>query len=42
MRKYLLLTLLMMAVLFTGCATTEKSSGSGEQGKSTGGAGGYQ
>jgi uncharacterized protein YceK len=41
MRKYLLLTLLMMAVLFTGCATTEKSSGSGE-GKSTGGAGGYQ
>jgi len=37
MRKYLLFALLAFAVLFTGCATTEKSSGSGEQGKSTGG-----
>jgi predicted small secreted protein len=42
MRKYLALAFLTIAVLFTGCATTEKSSGSGEQGKSTGGAGGYQ
>ena len=42
MRKYLALAFLTITVLFAGCATTEKSSGSGEQGKSTGGAGGYQ
>ena len=41
MRKYLLLTLLMMAALFTGCATTEKGSGSGERGSSGSGASGY-
>ena len=41
MRKYLLLALLAFAVLFTGCATTEKSSGSGEQGRPAGGASGY-
>ncbi len=41
MRKYLLLALLMVAMLFTGCATTEKSSGSGERGTSGSGASGY-
>jgi outer membrane lipoprotein SlyB len=29
MRTYLVLALLMIAVGFAGCATTEKSSGSG-------------
>ena len=41
MRKYLLLTLLMISVLFTGCATTEKGSGSSESGRSGSGASGY-
>jgi len=41
MRKYLLLALLTFAMLFTGCATTEKSSGSGERGSSGSGASGY-
>ena len=41
MQKYLLLTLLMIALLFTGCATTEKTSGSGDRGSSGSGASGY-
>ena len=32
MRTYLVLALLMIAVVFAGCATTEKASGSGEKG----------
>ncbi|MBF8297749.1 MAG: hypothetical protein HW395_406 [candidate division NC10 bacterium] len=32
MRTYLVLALLMIAVVFAGCATTEKSSGPGEKG----------
>jgi len=31
MRTYLVLALLVIAVVFAGCATTEKSSGSGEK-----------
>jgi hypothetical protein len=41
MRKYLLLTLLTTAVLFSGCATAAKTSGSGERGGSGSGASGY-
>lgn len=41
MRKYLLLTLLTIAVLFSGCASDEKTSGSGERGSSGSGASGY-
>ena len=32
MRKYLVLALLPIVILFAGCATAEKSSGSGEKG----------
>jgi len=41
MRKYLLLTLVTIAVLFAGCATTEKQSESGEPSAPRGGASGY-
>ena len=32
MRTYLVVALLMTTVVFAGCATTEKASGSGEKG----------
>jgi len=32
MRTYLVVALLMIAVVFAGCAATEKSSGPGEKG----------
>lgn len=40
MRKYLFLTLLTMAVLFTGCATVGNGSGSGDWGRPS--SGGHQ
>jgi hypothetical protein len=32
MRTYLVLALLISTMMFAGCATTEKASGSGEKG----------